>query len=404
MMQRTTPLGLCLIALTALTSQATDVFYMDSKSVSENGRYQIDAKSPDNQGGNGEKPFARNFTYTLSDLETSKTVWTRQQGEREGSCGQLYVDNDGWVVIRTGWNSVIVVSPAGQDTGTVNILTESLSPREREDYVRYSTAGPIWSGYSTWYFVRQSRQRLFIVRPWWDRRTIIDIEKGTLVPETPKITDACNAYEKQWVLSVLGKAAQTREQWERDHRDAQPGPILRAAYLAGKMRIKEALPFLVEIQDSSYRGISASAWSEYKPPEGGVNRSSWRELTMRRVVHLSLRRLGASPAPYACTEFDRHIKSDPVKGSPAKQSAVIDLLPHERAQHAREIKKGMTPGKVLAMIGAPDFNDSDKWQYDIDADTPYSLTVTWIENGVSEIARERPPLWKSESRDHEIMY
>ena len=40
--------------------------------------------------------------------------------------------------------------------------------------------------------------------------------------------------------------------------------------------------------------------------------------------------------------------------------------------------------------------------YEMDADDPYTLTVTWGVNGVTEISKKRPPVWKSDAWDQEI--
>jgi hypothetical protein len=107
MRARIIPIAL-LIACCVCKVQATPVFYHDTHAVSENGRYKVEAKSPDNEGGNWKKPFARNFIYTLTDLHTKKTLWERKQGKEEASCRALYPDDDGWVVIATGANDLIL--------------------------------------------------------------------------------------------------------------------------------------------------------------------------------------------------------------------------------------------------------------------------------------------------------
>jgi len=399
-MMRLQPILLTLsIALCALAAHATDVFYSDTHALSENARYKVEAKSPDNKRGNWEKPFARDFAYTLTDLQAKKTLWKRNQGEQEGSCRALYVDNDGWVVIATGWDDLIFVAPTGEDTGTLDILKDAFTADEREQYVHNTTAGPMWAGYSTWYFVRAGQQRLFVIRPWWGRRIISDVEKGAQVPVDDIVEAACHSHEKAFVLRELANGITTRKKWETEDCCDEVWPVLKAAYLAGRLGIEEAVPLLQKLQDSTYSGSSVTGWSAYKPQEGGVDPSDWQEMTMRRVVHLSLRRLGRPPDQYACTTFDVHFED-------YRNEHTFNLTPlsHSRVDHASDVKKGMRPEGVLSVIGAPDFNDSDAWHYDMDTDSPFTLTIKWGKTGVADIQRTRPPVWKTNSWDQEIVY
>jgi hypothetical protein len=98
------------VAMTAGVSPAavaTDRYFRDCFTVSPSGRYRVDAKSPDN-AGDRPRPFASNFTYSLTDTSTNKVVWKRQQPmtrekgssfvySTEGSPVALFVNNDGLV-------------------------------------------------------------------------------------------------------------------------------------------------------------------------------------------------------------------------------------------------------------------------------------------------------------------
>jgi len=167
---RSSLLALGLLTLSVATARATDVYYHDKEATSESGRYLLQAKSPHNAAGKWTRPFARNFTYTLTDLNSLDVIWTRKQGKDEGSCVSLFLANDGWAVIRTGADKLICVDPAGKDTGIVDILDDAFSKEDRANYVQWTTAGNRWSSLSRWYFARQGRRRLFVVRPWWDNR------------------------------------------------------------------------------------------------------------------------------------------------------------------------------------------------------------------------------------------
>lgn len=390
MMRATRTVFLVLGFITALSqsASATDVYFSDDKAVSENGRFIVEGKSPDNAGPR-QKPFASNFTYTLFDAESSKTIWTRKQGKDEAPCVGLFVNDEGWVVIRTGtYATLICVDPKGQVVGEIGLIKDVFTAKERQDYVHYTTAGPMWSGYSKWYFLKSENRNLFVIRPWWDRRIVIDLAKGRAVPVTDPIAANCLEHERQWVLSELRKAVATRKQWDHEN-GSGIFSILDAAYLAGKIRMREAIPLLSLLQDAKYSGASVWSGSEYEPSgEKDIDPSSWEELTARRVVHLSLRRLGVTPGPFDCTKFDNHVER------------INRTRP--RAGLADDVQKGMRPRRILELIGAPDFNDSDEWHYAVDTSDPYTLTITWGAKGVKKITQTRPPIWTTERWDDEL--
>jgi len=387
----------CLIALTLSQVHATNVFYHDKNAVSPNMKFKLEGKSPDNKDAPREKPFARNFVYTLTDQSNNKSLWERNQGESEGSCGALYVDNDGWVVIVTGQDELIFVNPSGKDIGKIDLLGKAFTKKERKSYVHETTAGPLWSGYSLWYFIKMEDHRLFVIRPWWNRCIVMDVEKGTLLSENDNISKACLQHEKDLVLLELKKGISTRKEWEREDCEAN-WPVLHAAYWAGKLAIADAVPLLLQLQDSPYSGACAIGSGEYTPSEGQVDPSNWEEMTMRRVVHLSLRRLGSPPGQYACTQFNVHYED-------FQKESHYQILPlaYQRHSRADDIKKNMKPEEVLSIIGAPDFNDSDVWYYDMDAKEPYTLSIEWGKVGVKKIRKQRPPVWKSDQWDQEIV-
>ena len=59
--------------------QATDRFFHDISVKSPNGRYLVEAKSPDNAGGRWKKSFQSRFTYRLMDQIDGRELWSRQQ-------------------------------------------------------------------------------------------------------------------------------------------------------------------------------------------------------------------------------------------------------------------------------------------------------------------------------------
>lgn len=386
-----------IIALCAFMARATDVYYSDTHAISENGRYKVVAKSPDNQEDR-KKPFAKNFAYTLTDLKTRKVLWGRKQGAREASPQALYVDNDGWVAIRTGWDELIFVSPAGEDTGKAHVLKEAFTEDEREQYVWMTTAGPRWSENSLWYFIHAQQRRLFVIRPWWGRRVIADVEKGSLIPEDQEIAAACLALEKDFVMRELAQAVKTREKWEKEECCEAIWPILKASYLAGRLPVPDVLPFLEELQDVAWSGSSTSGGFG-EAFRGEVNPYSYRTFTLRQVVQLSLRRLGKKPRSLPVHQFAVQYENYK-KNHPYKPKALS--VPREDSVGA--VKAGMKGEQVLDLLGSPDFVEDGTWEYDMDSAPPFSLILKWDASRVVDVQRKSPVLWREGlTRDEQIV-
>ncbi len=378
---------------------ASKRFYPDREAVSENGRYRIEARSPDNEGGQNKKPFASRFEYRLTDTASGKVLWSERAGPDDSACSGLFVDNDGWTIIHSAWDDLTYVSPRGRKTGGTDILEEGLTEQERSEYVHDTTAGPMWRGCSLWYPLKAGNLRLFVIRPWWGKRIVTDVEKGVLIDPAEPIQAACSAYEKGWVLKQLRDAVDTREKWDGECCPEEAFAAVKASFWAGKLGVAESLPMLKALQDSPYIGSSTSGFGAYKPGDGGVDPSGWRTFTLRRVVHQSLRRLGARPEPFPCTQF--RVRSGAGKEEDHRPPA-NEKRPRDKNEG--DIKEGMKPEEVLELIGSPDFNDTDEWYYDIDGLKSFTLTITWGEKGVASVSRNDTPGWKTDRWDREIAY
>jgi len=254
---------------------ATDRFFRDITVESPSKRYKVEAKSPDNVGSEWHRPFQSSFVYNCWDSTTAKLLWTRKQAmgkaeplgndstatyrsPEEESPVAMFVSNTGWTVIRNGWDELIAVDLAGHDRARVKLLSEAFTKEENDKYVDQTTAGPRWSGYSLWYSLDVDGQALFIVRPWWGRRVMVNLETGKLIQSTATIIASASAYERNYVLAELAKGVDNRPQWDKEEAGKSIWPILNASYLAGRIQVKEAVPFLEKLQDSPYSGSSIS--------------------------------------------------------------------------------------------------------------------------------------------------
>ncbi len=406
------------VSFTMLAGQAlaTSQTYGEITAMSANKRYRVEAKSPDNARG-WPDAIQSNFTFTCFDTTTQKVIWTRKQPNQESAAVaakaskarvvhreappvDVFVSDAGWTVIRTGTDELIAVDPSGKEPWKIELLKKAFTKDEHEKYVHNTSMGPMWAGCSLWYFLENDAKRLFVIRPWWGRRIILDVGNGKPVAATEEVAKRAADYERDYVLGELRKAVATRKDWE-GHESSEPiWPFLTATYLAGKISVKEAVPLLRQLEDSAYCDVFVYSSTDYKPRDGGLDPSTWNEMTVRRVVHLSLRRLGEAPSQYPCTQFDRSAQEPGAKEQPFDKRGDKQ----SRTERVGAVKQGMKPEDVLARIGAPDFIDLDTWCYDIDAQPPFTLTVSWSKQGVYEVQQHRPPFWKSEKWDEAIAY
>ncbi|XZE56502.1 hypothetical protein SH139x_002618 [Planctomycetaceae bacterium SH139] len=354
--------ALCLLVTSSVAAQVgycTDRYYRDIAATSPAGRYQVTATSPENKNQTEDVAFQSNFTYAFKDMRTEQIIWIRKQpmgapkvwgGDPKhtytpalgGSPADIHVSDTGFTVIYTGLDELIVIDPKGQETGKINVLDDCLTKEEENKYVSHTTAGPLWASRSHWYFANVDSREYFIIRPWWGRHFIIELMTGGNTRRTKRLAEAIEQAEKEYVLKVLqpvldGTAAKC------DCCDCAGGTyeVEFVAYLAGVLRIKEAVPALRKIENSTHIGISTSGGFS-KVPEGRVTPFNFATYTTRQNVHLSLRRLGEKPGAFPCTEFNTHHEEY------AKQKLYLRKpVPGTRESNAEKVKQGMSPEEVI---------------------------------------------------------
>src|SRR5436190_5954408 len=162
--------------------------------------YKVEARSPHNRPESDRHYWQSNFDFTCTDTRTGEIVWTRNQREKGAeSPYALFVSDAGWTVIRTSMDHVICISPQGVDRGAVNLLKDALSWEELKQYAYFTYSGINWDRKSLWYFCDVHGRNLFVVRPWWERRILIDVEAGGLAKASPAVENAIIAYEHDYV-------------------------------------------------------------------------------------------------------------------------------------------------------------------------------------------------------------
>lgn len=392
-----------ILALWFTPGIATDRYYADREATSANSRLIVEAKSPDNATGRF-KPWQASFEYVCRDAKSGMVLWTRRQkmglpdrrlGLRlpeETSPIGLFVDDSAWTVILHADYRLTAVDPVGADRWTFEVLEDGLTDTERTEHVHVTTAGPLWTGLSEWYFLEGGGEPKFVIRPWWGRRIVIDLASGKLINASPPVLADCEHVERRIAMDSLDEAL-------AELNDENHGRYLTAAFLAGKLEMKEAIPALRRLEESEYQGSSVLASGDVLRRPGRVMLDEWSEFTARRIAQLSLRRLGERPRPFPGTELLKFTRdgeaAEPYQPTPREG---------DRSLNATLVKPGMSPEDVVGLIGAPDFNDESVWHFEMDAAAPYTLTILWKQGRVERTQPHRPPLWTTDRWDREFAY
>jgi hypothetical protein len=402
------------VSVSVSASAVTDRYFGDLTVYSPGKKYRLEAKSPDNAGVR-KKPFAASFVYTMYEEATKAKVWERRQPMKDGQYGAwsdgeysptaAYVTDQGNVVVATGHDELFVLSATdGTKVGQIDIL-DQFTEKDRKDYVSNTTAGPMWKGGSRWSFLEVKDEKgagalYFVVRPFWERRVVLDVAKGTLVemgdaamcgettlkdPKVPRdakiagIVRAIRDDEASWALETLGKAARsglslTDSQMRRD--------VYAAASIVGRRDEKKAVPVLRTLEKFDHVSSSSST---------GVDKRA-----LRGIAHTALRRLGETPASEPAITL-RVSRRD--QGLSTGDPVVSTVTIKERAAKADGVKVGMTVHELVAAVGLPDFEVEDRsnglaLDYDMDASTPFTLRLVLEDNKVVSVRRIEPAVWK----------
>jgi hypothetical protein len=284
-----------------------------------------------------------------------------------------------------GWRIFIV---ATDNKPKLDLRIQDAIPKEDyEKYVDDTTAGPVWETYALSYFVTIDAKTYFCIRTWWDRRIVIDLAAAKQVADRGMGT-ALEAAEKEAVLDILkgGVAVVSKEK-------IALAPFFRlqaAIHLAGRMKEKKAVPWLRKLEPL---GFETSSTTDLKV--GGLFPQNYSTHELRRVVHLSLRRLGETPAALPITSFSRHGADKAFE--PRKWDG-------PRSERVASVKIAMSPTDVLNILGAPDYVEKGQnihregpwevaWRYDMDAQPGYTLLLVWNDQKIKNIEKVSPALW-----------
>lgn len=276
-------------------------------------------------------------------------------------------------------------------------IWDALPKSDFDKYVHHTTAGPRWADDALAYFVTIAGKPHFCVRTWWDRRIVIDLAAAKQVPDRG-MEAVLDAEEIKTARIILKGCLKTVVAAKSDQ-DIPLHIYFRlkaAAHLVGCIQHKEAIPWLRKLESLGF--ATTYTMGEYGPGElkaGEISPQNYSTHDLRRVVQLSLRRLGETPAELPVTSFKPEGSDSAFQPRKSKGP---------RVERVESIKLAMTPTEVLNILGAPDYVDTYRrmhsqgpweaaWRYDLDAHPAYTLLVIWKGHTVGAIDKVTPALW-----------
>ncbi|XAM00676.1 hypothetical protein OT109_04635 [Phycisphaeraceae bacterium D3-23] len=355
----------------------TAVGYPDITEISQNRKYRIEARSPDNGTINQRDGSPadtttfgytygseqRGFRYQLIDQQNSTVLWERWQEVREDSPRELCVSNKGWAVIRLhGYASaaLIVVSREGHEAVPVAIGRHHNQPTSKartfitDEHVSDTSAGLSWTRGAVRYFFGWDNRPYFCYVTGWGRRIVLDLENGRVVNESkpdPDLARACIATEHRMVNAYLSQVAEEYEDYDGNElfgsKETRQPFWERWPYLAGHIGLtirnayEDALPYLRKLEQRSLQ-------QGYTRCNALPNRHDVFIYWVRPLLSLAMRHLGQTPKGYACCGFFRDDYSNKIL------LHIPDCVRY-RDGKIESVRARMSSRQVLDLLGAPDY-------------------------------------------------
>ena len=385
------------------------------ESVSPNGEWRVGARFQGvTKWTSTEKisPLNGTLRYEMRTAK-GKSVWTSDTPIDDkfssfNTPAAIFVSDQAWTAVRTHDSMLLCFSPTGKRTAEIDIL-KTLIPELREhdgDLFISGTGGRRWGQwYAYHYFITAMGENYFVIRTYWDDRLVVRLRDGGVVVPSRGLAVDLAAAEKTFVTRTLETAIRTPK-LSNAPKDVIHS-VITAAHIAGRSKLKEAIPLLHKLEpiDCSFQEYFGSHVSLDLIPHGTTDPACGYDQTPRQVIHLALRRLGEKPRVFPCVHFVM-ADSDP----PTWATLPEPNSPRENG--VESLQRGLTPEAVVRLVGSPDFvsdfgsvcGDRTKWEYDMDTQKPYTLEITWGNDGVVEMFAEiRPPLWQQKhKRDRQI--
>jgi len=343
----------------------TWVSFPDLESSSSNGLFRGEAKSPDNgsiPGPDGKMPGPTsfgsqygheqgNFRFRLLDAQ-DRVVWERWQPAREPSPVELYVADEGWLVIRTHGDRLtylVCISPAGAETIRVIVTDPCIhrppcaipppgSPIVTATNASLSTAGLSWSWASIPFFFSHENDAYFSMWPSWAERFVINLTQGRLlIQPSPDVCRKCQSLESRFAEDYL----------QSPDPDRDISTCLGVVAMIGSQRMKQLVP----VVQNCWRTIKGKPWLTTR---SNVVRDEYRTtLEPLPTMALVLAYFGALEPGPACYSFHPGWATDKLQ---------LLSVPRERYVRLATLDLGMNATVVLELLGCPDYIESFREQ------------------------------------------
>jgi hypothetical protein len=384
---------------------ASDRFYPDSFAISQNGRYRIDATSPDNARQH-PRPFASNFTYTLTDTTTKAVIWkrkqpmTRSKGSSYASAAEpspvaVFVTDEGLVAALSCADSLIFLDPRhGKKRAEAQVL-QAFPSEQQDKFVMHTTAGSIWSQDSDWFFLRvpdaKAPMVFFVVRPFWHHRLIIDastgkhIDLGTynnaasieaLAGADDRIRSLLTATIDEETRRAMTGLAGAPKRLEDDNDHRAHWQTRSALHTVAFLKLDQAEPQLRVL-------------------ESRLDHGKHTHTQLQAKIRQTLRSLGKVPEPGCGVRLYPLVNRGTFATHDTDRPFTASVPASARLANAPRIAAGMSIKDLTDMIGCPDarlFDGGSCYDYDIDASPSYTLRVflTQDESSVTTIRTITP--------------
>jgi hypothetical protein len=376
----------------------TFIAYPNISASSGNGRFRLEIT-----GTPGNEFFRDQSCFVYQLYQSDQLAWEWLAGALESGKRaflddyphEAWVSDEGWVVVRTHeWfrSGLLVLSPDGHVVlrRLHRRLTQDEQPgfldTEPEQYMGDTSAGPFWARSAIAYFTHSRGRSIWVIRTWWGRRVVIDLENADFL--NPSAVDAGLArnLEIGWIDNSLKVGvAKLEEEGEKlqaageDRRDwSIIKPVMAAAYQAGWLQAESSVPYLrrMEALEPMYRSVS------YGPVRWGVVIT----LPFRQIAKLSLLRVGHEPRWLPHYGFE--LRDDVLD----KKDLSLETFPLPAQGLVRDaglLEPGLTQIETLQRIGAPDFINSNYWEYDsYSPGARHTARIMWDNSYLLELPHE----------------
>ena len=351
------------------------------------------------------KPIVKEAVVALVVLGMTISVATNSPATEPFPATRIYQKDGAWRVDYLSGSPLEVYSDGDRMPRFRLWIEDALPAEEYERFVSRTTAGPEWASFALHYFITMDEKPHFCARTWWGRRILIDLIDLRQVSDSPH-ERILRAAEQSWILDGLAAAVKRPPSAEDEQGRAEIQRTKTAIYQAGRLQVTEAAALLRQLELSPYPG-GVGILDDRGLKSGDIHPCKCEIYTVRQMAQKSLRGLGQKPREDLPATLFRYLTPEPDSGTLlADRTKPYKPRTYASSRHSRvaDLSEGMKPVQVLDALGPPDdlIAHREQWRYDIDAEPPYSLLVTWKDDWtVATLEAVKPPLWMQTDRMEE---